>query len=303
MLLKQMQYFIAVAQYNSFTEAAEQCYISQSAISQQIKALEKELGVALLKREGRQFSLTPAGEYFYRHGKVLLDELEEFTAETIRRGEDTELNLTIGYPKNFSTIELQKAIVQMTMTYPEVNISIVSGTHEELFELLVDHQIDVKISEQRRQFNDDYYNYELKYSHCYVEISLQNPLSQKDRITVEDLKRLSCILVTSKGREESERNFYENTLKLSHRFLYTDSLEQARLMVTSNRGYLPIDEIGHLSFPMPGIKRIPLYRNDKLIQRNYFACWSKEKNNYYIEEFVELLRQLFNEHITRRGVE
>lgn len=64
MLLKQMKYFISVVECNSFTEAAEQCYISQSAISQQIKALEQELGVDLIKRNNRQFTLTPAGEYF-----------------------------------------------------------------------------------------------------------------------------------------------------------------------------------------------------------------------------------------------
>ena len=52
MLLLRIKYFIAVAEYNSFTEAAEQCYISQSAISQQINALESELGVKLYKRSG-----------------------------------------------------------------------------------------------------------------------------------------------------------------------------------------------------------------------------------------------------------
>lgn len=294
MLLKQMQYFITVAKYQSFTEAAEQCFISQSAISQQIKSLEKELGVELLKREGRQFSLTPAGEYFYRHGKVLLDEIEDFKDEVIRRGEDSELSLKIGYLKNFSVVELYQAIADFTETYPEVNISIESGTHEELFELLVNQQIDIIISEQRRAFHEDYYNYELKYSHCYVEISTKHPLSEKECLNVEDLKKYSCILVTSKGEEESERVFYENTLKLSQRFLYTDSLDQARLMVIGNRGYLPIDEIGHLPEPLPGIKRIPLCRKNKPIQRNYFACWSKDKTNYYIEEFAELLRQLLN---------
>ena len=156
MLLKQMKYFITVVDLHSFTEAAEQCFISQSAISQQIKALEKELGVRLFERSKRQFSLTAAGEYFYRHGKVLLDEIEDFKEETIRRGEDQELNLTIGYPKNFSTNELLETIVEFKRIYPEVNISVVSGTHEELFELLVDHRIDMKISEQRRTFNNDY---------------------------------------------------------------------------------------------------------------------------------------------------
>ena len=58
MLLKQMKYFITVVDYHSFTEVAEQCYISQSAISQQIKSLEKELGIHLFEGNKRQFSLT-----------------------------------------------------------------------------------------------------------------------------------------------------------------------------------------------------------------------------------------------------
>ena len=57
MLLKQMKYFITIVDCHSFTEAAEQCFISQSAISQQIKALEKELGIRLFERNKRQFSL------------------------------------------------------------------------------------------------------------------------------------------------------------------------------------------------------------------------------------------------------
>ena len=62
MLYRQMQYFVAVVECDSFTEAAERCYISQSAISQQIRALEQFLGVTLISRGNRRFSLTPAGE-------------------------------------------------------------------------------------------------------------------------------------------------------------------------------------------------------------------------------------------------
>ena len=65
MLLRQMRYFVTIVDCNSFTEAAEQCYISQSAISQQIRSLERELGVELIHRQNRRFTVTPAGEYFY----------------------------------------------------------------------------------------------------------------------------------------------------------------------------------------------------------------------------------------------
>ena len=84
MLLRQMQYFVSVVNANSFTEAAEQMYISQSAISQQMRALEDELGVELIHREKRRFSLTPAGEYFYRNSLRVLDEVERLKRESVR---------------------------------------------------------------------------------------------------------------------------------------------------------------------------------------------------------------------------
>ena len=64
-MLRRIKYFQAVVRCHSFTEAAAECFVSQSAISQQVRSLEKELGVSLLSRENRHFSLTPAGEYFY----------------------------------------------------------------------------------------------------------------------------------------------------------------------------------------------------------------------------------------------
>lgn len=54
MLLRQIKYFVTVVECNSFTQAAEKCFISQSAISQQIRALENDIGVELLQRENRK---------------------------------------------------------------------------------------------------------------------------------------------------------------------------------------------------------------------------------------------------------
>lgn len=83
-MFKQIRYFQAVVRCGSFTEAAEECYISQSAISQQIQALEQELGIQLLERRNRKFSVTPAGEYFYKKSLVLTADLEKLCRETVR---------------------------------------------------------------------------------------------------------------------------------------------------------------------------------------------------------------------------
>ena len=70
-MLKQLRYFQAVVENKSFSKAAEECFISQSAISQQVQALERDIGVRLLERKGRSFSVTPAGEHLYRKSRPL----------------------------------------------------------------------------------------------------------------------------------------------------------------------------------------------------------------------------------------
>ena len=143
MLFRQMKYFAAVADCGSFTKAADQCYISQSAISQQIQALEKDLGVELIKRENRRFSLTPAGEYFYEQCKGILDDVESIRRETIRIGRDGEQQLRIGYLRCYSGQELHQAVAEFSQLYPDVFISIVNGTHEELYDLLRFGRVDL----------------------------------------------------------------------------------------------------------------------------------------------------------------
>ena len=96
MLIRQMRYFVTVVDENSFTEAAEKLFISQSAISQQIKALEEELGVSLMIREKRKFTLTPAGAYFYRRSKALVGEADAVVRETVRIGTGPPRQLRIG---------------------------------------------------------------------------------------------------------------------------------------------------------------------------------------------------------------
>ena len=120
-----MKYFVSVVDCGSFTEAGEQNYISQSAISQQIQALEKDLGVRLLIRENRKFSLTPAGEYFYSHCRGILEEAETLRRETVRLGKDSRLRLRIGYLRCYSGLELHEALAEFSRSCGEISIDVV----------------------------------------------------------------------------------------------------------------------------------------------------------------------------------
>lgn len=295
MLFRQMKYFTAVVDCNSFTEAAEQCYISQSAISQQIRALEKDLGVELIHRENRRFSLTPAGEYFYNQSKGLLEEVEDIRRETIRMGQDEELQLRIGYLRCYSGQELHQAVAEFSQMYPEVSISIVNGTHEELYDLLRFGGVDLVLNDQRRAFSDKYANYQLLQCGCYAELSVRNRLSSQDSVELEDLKHSACILISSREQQNTEEDYFRNTLGFGGRFLFAESLEEGRLMVAGNRGFLPIESVGTLPPAGTSTRRLPIMQNGQQLRRNYCVFWVKEQTNYYIEEFAELLKKLLHE--------
>ena len=292
MLFRQMKYFTTVVECNSFTEAAERCYISQSAISQQIRALEKELGVELIHRENRKFTLTPAGEYFYGQSKGILEEVEDIRRETIRIGQDEELQLRIGYLRCYSGQELHEAVAEFSRLYPETAISIVNGTHEELYDLLRFGGVDLILSDQRRAFSGQYENDQLLQCGCYAEISVRNPLSGQEFIELESLKRTPCVLISSREQQNAEQEYFQNTLGFGGPFLFAENLEEGRLMVAGNRGFLPIESVGTLPPAGASIKRLPIMQNGHQIQRIYCLFWLKEHTNYYIEEFASILEKL-----------
>ena len=82
MTLQQIMYFQQVARSGSFTKAARACFVSQTAISRQICALEEELHVTLLERDTAHVKLTLAGEYFFQQVNELTARLEEVVTRT-----------------------------------------------------------------------------------------------------------------------------------------------------------------------------------------------------------------------------
>ena len=101
-MLKQLKYFQSVVRLGSFSAAAEENFISQSAISQQVQSLERELGFALLVRKNRSFSLTPAGEYFYRKSLLLTADCDRMCAEAAKISKGEAASLKIGYLRTYA---------------------------------------------------------------------------------------------------------------------------------------------------------------------------------------------------------
>ena len=292
MLFRQMQYFIAIVECNSYTEAAEKCFISQSAISQAINSLEEELGVKLTQRQGRKFIITPAGQLFYQRSKEILKSVNKIKQDIQKEYSKDELHITIGYLSSYEGIELSNAIMEFSKIYPQVIVHVFKGTHEDLYYALKNGEANIVLNDQRRAFSDEYENFILNQSPAFVDVSKNHPLAQNTLLHLKDLEDYPCILVASKKREATEKDFYENTLGIGKEYFVVESLDEAKLLTMSGRGYLLVESVKkEVSEPLV---RLEVRRNDdSAIVRTYCAFWKKNETNTYIESFAELLRTQF----------
>lgn len=293
MLLRQIEYLQAVIEHGNFYLAAEQCHVSQSAISQQIKKLEDELGVKLLDRHNRTFSLTPAGEHFYRKSLIISGDLKQLVRETKRIADHDHAILRLGYYKGYHGNELSEAIATFSEKYPAVDVQIVVGSHEELYHAMENNSVDLALSDQRRAFSDAYNNEVLAESKIYIELSSKNPLSKLPALETEDLKNTPCILVINPTGQKEEQDYYETIIGLRGEFLFADTVQEARLKIITGQGYLPVDVIGEQVWFDTSVSRIPLVRNQSPVTKTYCAFWKKDNSGYYIEEFAQILKSCF----------
>lgn len=290
MLLRQIRYYQKVVECGSFTTAADECHISQSAISQQIKALEEELGYPLLVRKNRSFELTPAGRYFYEKSLLVTRQLDKVCADTRRLADSDSARLRLGYLKNYGGTEFRRAVAEFSARYPKVDISVFAGTHEELYTRLHSEEVDLAMNDQWRAFSPDYNNVILTEQKGYIEVPQGSFPASLDKISVEELDNETCILVTSPDTEETDRAFYRDILGFRSHFVTTYGLEEAHMMVLAGKGYLPIEG----NAPVPDmITRVPLYRMGKQVYRRYCAFWKLDNSGYYVEEFAEILQKQF----------
>lgn len=292
MLLRQLAYFAAVVDEMSFTRAARRCFVSQSALSQQVKALEEELGCTLLDRRGRHFELTPAGEAAYAAARDVIARVGALRLSLEQLGDNARQELRFGYLARFGGWEISSAVAAFTLRHPQVGITARAGAHEELYELLVVGALDIVFSDRRRELSPAFANEHILSCYTVAEVSEASPLSTHAQIPISELGGVPCILVAGEEQRASERDYYRNVLNVPGPFLFADSLEEAHLMVASNRGFLPLEVRERTGATGQVIKRIPLVDATGPLRRDYYAFWPLARTSWATRELAAILREL-----------
>jgi DNA-binding transcriptional LysR family regulator len=198
--LRHLRYFRAVAEHLHFGRAAESLHIAQPPLSQQIRQLETELGVALLTRTTRSVELTPAGRAYHARVIRILDAVDDAGAQARRISGGTEGQLAIGCVGSATYSLLPRLVRALGESLPGVEVS-VRG------EMLAPAQLaalaagDIDLALLRPPVQQDGVVTEtIRRDRLLVALPAEHPLTVRDTLAVEDLREADFIAHASQGR-------------------------------------------------------------------------------------------------------
>ena len=144
MELRQLRYFVAVAETGNISRAAQKIFLTQPALSRQIKALESEIGQCLLERKAHSVVLTPAGEVMLREARELLRIAEQAVERVKTAG--TGGRLRIGYAPTLAEGLMTPAVTNFTQAHPGTRVELHDLSTGEMLAGLEAGKLDVVVS-------------------------------------------------------------------------------------------------------------------------------------------------------------
>lgn len=145
MELRHLTYFVAVAERLNFSRAAEALHVAQPAISQQIRALEQELGISLFDRISKRVTLTEAGRALLPHARQILSAVEAARSEIRERGTLKRGTVSLGAPPTVSAHFLPTKITSFEQKHPGLDVMLREAGTETLVALVEQGQLDMAI--------------------------------------------------------------------------------------------------------------------------------------------------------------
>ncbi len=194
MQLRQLMYFLAVAENLSFSRAAEMLDVAQPAISQQIRALEHVLDTRLFNRIGKKISLTDAGRALLPHARQILAAVQAAENDVRERGGLLKGRTSLGAPPTISTYVLPERLMRFRQEFPGLEVMLREAGTETLLTQLEQGKLDLAI------VSDEFLPARLEHLHFLDEeyvlaVSTHHPfLSRRHQVAMTELATEPFIL-------------------------------------------------------------------------------------------------------------
>ena len=291
--LRQLRYLVALSEERNFTRAAEREHIAQPALSQQIRRLEEEVGVALVERTTRRVAITDAGVQLVARARRMLAELDAARVELEEvRGLRTG-HVTVGTMHTMGPVDVSLALAMFHERHPAVELTVREQSSEELAEMLRDDELDLAfLSVTERIESHELGLHQLVSEELILILPPTHPLSKRRRVRMRELvgeqfisfregARLRELLATA-GHHAG----FEPTVKLE-----SNESERIRRLVSRGMGVaiLPRSDADRSGAEVAVARLI-----EPSLTRDITLAWREGRRHPpAVAEFLELSREMF----------
>jgi len=183
---------LAVVEFNNYTRAAEHLSLTQPAVTQHIKQLEKELNIKIFYRVGKEIKPTNEGNVVIQYARRNIA-LYERMKQSILDEQHHVRRLTVGITHTAESNAVAEVLGRYSSKNPGTTITIISGSINNLYNMLQNYEIDLAVVEGR--FQDANINSLLLDTDALIlVVSNNNPLARKSMVTINELKKQPLIL-------------------------------------------------------------------------------------------------------------
>lgn len=261
MSIQRLPVFLSAAKHLNFTKAAEEHCISQTAVSQQIKQLEQELGFSLFVRANRGVTLTPAGKAFYRQCGQLMREYQSAVTMGQRIAEGEPNTLRLGYASEYELSAISWLLRRYRGRYPQRVIEFEDGASQTIIEQMGEGKLDVAVVSWVGVKRPDWMSYRIFLEDpCVLMISSRHPLAKKNEIDPKDLVGIPLVMNSQPNHHssaESINDMYYHLGLENNRRLYANGFYSMATIVGLNMA-VSVMPRGLADFGLPGLSFIPI---------------------------------------------
>lgn len=291
MNLNQLEYFVNAAETLNFTNTAKKFYISQTAITQQIKALEEYVGEELFYRKNKKLSLTPVGKVFYQECKAILIRTSDALEKVHLAANGIIGDLRIGVIDGYEKTNISDSIRNFHNEYPNVSLKFVIKSYRELWSMLENNDLDIIFNTIFESFNEERYS-RIKIEDYPVMTVLHptHPLSGRNIINIKDFYNENFIALSFDDKDMKYENSILNYMNISdikpNIIQYSNDIETILLMVSSGLGIALIPQFAVIFYNQSQNLSIIPVESDANLSLSINAIWNSHNTNSSIEKFV-----------------
>jgi DNA-binding transcriptional LysR family regulator len=293
--ITQLNYFIAVAKYKSFSLVSKEFYVSQPCISHRIKELEKELDTKLFNRNTRSVELTTAGEIFLEDAKKAVSILEKSKEKILQS--DKKMNLDISFLAAATRNFLPQIIRLFKKKHPNIDIHLYRSNAQKIHETGSKHRYDIYFSLTSDLASLSHLSTKIIHTDHYCLVTTKNhPAVARMPVDYDALKNEPFVIF----KPQDSHILYEQTMEICNQLGFSphivetyDLYEDLLYAIEAGIGIsvLPYQTknyfVNDLTYTLLDISNISI---------DLSMGWEKEITNPAVPLFLDLFRKFMNDH-------